>query len=82
MCVCEDGGAHWHGAAVFGQRGPLCVPSTLEQKPRRSGLHFKSNKLLQHFRDDIWRYQHAKPGRGWPIALPTRPRELPLPPLR
>lgn len=60
----------------------LCVPSTLEQKPRHSGLRFKSNKLLQHFRDDIWRYQHAKPGRGWPTALPTQPWELPLPRLR
>lgn len=79
VCVCGGGAAHWHGAAVFGQRGPLCVPSTLEQKPRRSGLRFKSNKLLQHFRDDIWRYQHAKSGRGWPIAQPTRPWELPLP---
>ena len=67
---------------VLGQRGPLCAPSTLEQEPRRSGLCFKSNKLHQHFRDDIWRYQHAKPRRGWPIALPTRPWELPLPCLR
>lgn len=80
VCECEARqGGHWHGAAVFGQRGPLCVPSTLEQEPRRSGLCFNSNKLLQHFRDDIWRYQHAKPGRGWPIALLTRPWELPLP---
>lgn len=39
-------------------------------------------QLLQHFRDGIWRYQHAKPGRGWPIALPTRPWELLLPRLR
>lgn len=61
---------------------PLCVPSALGQEPRRSGLRFKSNKLLQHFRDGIWRYQHAKPGRGWPIALPTRPWELLLPRLR
>lgn len=77
VCVCVrlggGRGAHWHGAAAFGQRGPLCVPSILEQKPRLSGLRFKSNKLLQHFRDDIWRYQHAKPGRGWPTALLTRP---------
>lgn len=69
----------WHRALLFGQRGPLCVPSAPEQEPRRSGRRFKSNKLLQHFRDGIWRYQHAEPGRGWPIALPTRPWELPLP---
>lgn len=78
-CVRGWTGGHWQKAIVFGQRGPLCVPSTLEQEPRHSGLCFKSNKLLQHFRDDIWRYQHAKPGRSWPIALLTRPWELPLP---
>lgn len=67
---------------VWPKGPPFCVPSALGQEPRRSGLRFKSNKLLQHFRDGIWRYQHAKPGRGWPIALPTRPWELLLPRLR
>lgn len=53
----------WFGS--FWPKGaPLCVPSTPEQKPRYSGPSFKSNKLLQRFRDDIWRYGRAKPGRG------------------
>lgn len=59
---------NWHGAAVFGQRGPLCVHSTPEQKPRSSGLRFKSNKLLRCFRDDIWRYQCGGAARGFVLT--------------
>lgn len=73
VCVCghrqEGEGALAGMVLVFSaKRAPLCVLSTLEQKPRYSGPCFKSNKLLRRFRDDIWRYRRAKPGRGGSAA--------------
>lgn len=80
VCVCVGGttGRRGRGLSLawfwsFWPKGaPLCVASTLEQKPRYSGPCFKSNKLLQRFRDDIWRYQHAKPGRGGSTEVTLR----------
>lgn len=73
VCVCGHGqeGALAGMVLVFLATPPThlhpptpWVLSTLEQEPRYSGPCFKSNKLVQRFTDDIWRYQHAKPGWG------------------
>lgn len=71
VCVCVATGRKGGGSSLawfwsVWPKGPppTLVLSTPEQKPRYSGRRFKSNKLLQRFRDDIWRYQHAEAGEG------------------